>query len=184
MSKLNWTLSLIPTVSSHTAILIFFPSSGLRQDQAVCHWDEETNIRGGDDGWILWLSGNLHWYSCGCWCSLHLWRPLQHPRPEGKTINQTSAVSFFVYNIQCYVVQCLSIWPFDRPMWSTWLKRWRRTSSGVLCWGTLIQPHRLSCDGGCRRWYWKTLHKQCSVYETHHTVWTSMCLLSWLCSLS
>lgn len=26
--------------------------------------------------------------------------------------------------------------PFDRPMWSIWLKRWRRTSSEDLCWGT------------------------------------------------
>lgn len=75
----------------------FSSSSGLWQDQAVCHWDQETSICGGDYGRILWLSGDQHWYSRGCWRSLHLWRPLHYPRSDSKTKKQTSVRCFFPF---------------------------------------------------------------------------------------
>lgn len=64
------TLPSIANLSIHSAILISY--SGLRQDQAVCHRDQETGVCGGDYGGLLWISGNLHWHSCGSGRSLHL----------------------------------------------------------------------------------------------------------------
>lgn len=83
----------------------------LWQNQAVCFGDQEKSVCRGDDGGVLWLSGNHRWHSNGSWCSLHLRGPLQHPRSDRKS----QKMIFFSYHVHNFV----SLFFNDPPLWQT-----------------------------------------------------------------